>query len=68
MLTPCNRQAVPQHPIEVLHYATIHDYRDIMNYAAPKTIGMDVDNVVASLHPNAVVAWVRQADLIHPTI
>jgi len=51
--------AVPEHPLEVLKYATKHDHRDIMDYAAPKMIGMSVNTAVASLLPNCAIAWFR---------
>jgi len=51
--------AIPQHPLEVLKYATIHDHRNLMDQAAGKTISMSVDDVVKSLLPNGALAWFR---------
>jgi hypothetical protein len=59
-LTRCNHSmAIPQYPLEVLKYATIHDHRILMDQAALKTISMNVDDVVKSLLPNGALAWVR---------
>jgi len=60
--------AVPQHPVEVLSYATKHGYQRIMDHAAPRTISMDIGDVVASLHSCAVIPWCRYYEAFYKVL
>jgi len=49
--------AIPKHPLAVLGYATRHGHCDLMDLAAPHTIGCKVKDILATLQPASVVAW-----------
>jgi hypothetical protein len=50
--------AIPDHPVEVLAYATKHDFRDLMDTAAPRTIGRPLDVIQAAIPAEFVLPWV----------
>jgi hypothetical protein len=45
--------------LDVLQYAAKHDYSDIADEAAIRTIGVTVDNALKVLSPTCFIAWVR---------
>lgn len=50
------------HPIEVMIYAVKHDHRDILDVAAPYTIGNDLAFIKTILPASHVPAWVQFND------
>lgn len=51
--------AVSDHPVEVLRYAVIHRYVELVDSAGPLALGKGTELVALSLPTNAVVAWVQ---------
>jgi len=61
-MTLCNiymSAAVNEHPIEVLRYAALHNYVELLDTAATLAIGRPLDSVVTGIPSNAVIAWVK---------
>jgi hypothetical protein len=51
--------SMSRHPMEVLGYATRHDYDDIRDMAAPLTLDSSFSNAQAFLSTDALLAWVQ---------
>nr|GAT50047.1 predicted protein [Mycena chlorophos] len=53
------RIAAKNHPLEVLNYASKHDYTELMEEVAPMTVSMPFYRVRAALtaNPMALIAW-----------
>lgn len=47
-----------QHPLEVLEYATRHNYSALADEAAPLSIGMSVSKIMKALSYEAFSLWV----------
>jgi hypothetical protein len=56
-----SRQAIPEHPLDVLAYASKHGYIQICDKVAPKTLGLPLDDVRKKFggQPYGFIAWVR---------
>ncbi|KAJ7074714.1 hypothetical protein C8F01DRAFT_970452, partial [Mycena amicta] len=58
--------SVQAHPLEVLSYATTHNYKDLREEAAPLTVSISLDQVQRVLAPSVLLAWVnRTLRLVH---
>ena len=51
--------AIPDHSVEVLAYALKHDIQDLVDVAAPKTIGKPLDVIQAAIPTEFVLPWVK---------
>jgi len=51
--------AIPDHSVEVLAYALKHDIQDVVDVAAPMTIGKSLDVIQAAIPIEFVLPWVK---------
>ncbi|KAF8635102.1 hypothetical protein AX15_000541 [Amanita polypyramis BW_CC] len=49
---------ITKHPIEVLRYAAMHGYVDLLDVVAPAVIGKQLGTVVATLPSDIIIPWV----------
>ncbi|EDR07785.1 uncharacterized protein LACBIDRAFT_294451 [Laccaria bicolor S238N-H82] len=56
-----SREAIPQHPVEVLSYSIKHDYPELAKIALPLTVPMSFEeiNEVLKDRPDIVLKWVE---------
>jgi hypothetical protein len=55
------REALPDHPLDVLCYAVKHEYRKLSQMAVPKTLSISLHDVSKALvdRPDIILKWVR---------
>ncbi|KII94584.1 hypothetical protein PLICRDRAFT_184571 [Plicaturopsis crispa FD-325 SS-3] len=53
------RHHIPHHALSVLRFATRHDYRDIADEAAARTVSLPIPSVMAILPLHWFTAWVH---------
>jgi hypothetical protein len=58
-----SREAIPQHPVEVLYYSVKHDYPELAKIALPLTVSVSFKeiNEVMKERPDIVLKWVRKS-------
>lgn len=58
-----SREAIPQHPVEVLYYSIKHDYPELAKIALPLTVPISFKeiNEVMKDRPDIVLKWVRKS-------
>ncbi|KIJ94847.1 hypothetical protein K443DRAFT_134593 [Laccaria amethystina LaAM-08-1] len=56
-----SREAIPQHPVEVLYYSVKHDYPELAKIALPLTVSVSFKeiNEVMKERPDIVLKWVE---------
>ncbi|KIL60514.1 hypothetical protein M378DRAFT_83615, partial [Amanita muscaria Koide BX008] len=50
---------VNDHPVDVLRYAAIHHYKELLDIAAPLVITRPLSEALDRLPPNTIPAWVN---------
>lgn len=67
-LTKCFREAIQDHPIEVMNYASRHGYPELLDAAAPLTLDIPFDKIADSMSILIMPAWVGpiHSNLPHP--
>jgi hypothetical protein len=64
-LTIYHRDAIHDHPIEVMNYASRHGYPELLDIAAPLTLDIPFDKIADTMNTTIMPAWVC---LLYPQI
>jgi hypothetical protein len=68
-MTPCNiymSRYVESRPLEILRYATLHDYEDLANKAASLTVDLSSWEVIKALPTDSFIRWTLYRDKLRP--
>ncbi|KAF9461018.1 hypothetical protein BDZ94DRAFT_1310989 [Collybia nuda] len=57
------REAIQDHPIEVMNYASRHGYPELLDAAAPLTLDIPFDQIADTMNINILPAWARTMSL-----
>lgn len=61
-----SREAIQDHPIEVMNYASRHGYPELLDAAAPLTLDIPFDKIADTMSILIMPAWVRTGYFTFP--